>query len=140
MSKNGLDKWFKQKWVDIGSKRKDGSFAKCGRSKQKKDAKRKYPKCVPLAKARRMSEGQRRSAVARKRAAANVGPKPRGPEGGPGKMGPKSPKFKAITIDRDKSGKLYQVEKKAKGGRAGYRKGGGVCLRGMNRDAIGKNS
>ena len=76
MSKNGLDKWFKQKWVDIGSKRKDGSFAKCGRSKQKADAKRKYPKCVPLAKARRMSEGQRRSAVARKRAAANVGPKP----------------------------------------------------------------
>ncbi len=76
MSKNGLDKWFKQKWVDIGSKRKDGSFAKCGRSKQKKDAKRKYPKCVPLAKARIMSEGQRKSAVARKRAAANVGPKP----------------------------------------------------------------
>ena len=70
----GLKKWFDQKWVDIGSKRKDGSFAKCGRSKQKKDAKRKYPKCVPLAKARRMSEGQRRSAVARKRAAANVGP------------------------------------------------------------------
>jgi len=76
MSKNGLDKWFKQKWVDIGSKRKDGSFAKCGRSKQKKDSKRKYPKCVPLAKARSMSEGQRKSAVARKRAAANVGPKP----------------------------------------------------------------
>ena len=72
----GLKTWFKQNWVDIGSKRKDGSFAKCGRSKQKKDAKRKYPKCVPLAKARRMSEGQRRSAVARKRAAANVGPKP----------------------------------------------------------------
>ena len=76
MAKNGLDKWFKQKWVDIGSKRKDGSFAKCGRSKQKADSKRKYPKCVPLAKARSMSEGQRKSAVARKRAAANVGPKP----------------------------------------------------------------
>ena len=72
----GLKTWFDQKWVDIGSKRKDGSFAKCGRSKQKKDAKRKYPNCVPLAKARRMSEGQRRSAVARKRAAANVGPTP----------------------------------------------------------------
>ena len=56
MAKNGLDKWFKQKWVDIGSKRKDGSFAKCGRSKQKKDAKRKYPKCVPLAKATRMTK------------------------------------------------------------------------------------
>tara|TARA_Y100000588_G_C13587164_1_gene641298 strand:- start:118 stop:519 length:402 start_codon:yes stop_codon:yes gene_type:complete len=76
MAKNGLDKWFKQKWVDIGSKRKDGSFAKCGRSKQKKDAKRKYPKCVPLAKATRMSDSQRASAVRRKRAAGNTGPKP----------------------------------------------------------------
>ena len=77
MAKNGLDKWFAQKWVDIGSKKKDGSFSKCGRSKQKADAKRKYPKCVPLAKARRMSEGQRRSAVSRKRSVAQgVGGKP----------------------------------------------------------------
>jgi len=65
-----LDKWFKEKWVDIGSKKKDGTFAKCGRSKQKADAKRKYPKCVPLAKARRMTEGQRKSAVKRKRSKA----------------------------------------------------------------------
>ena len=76
MAKNGLKKWFDQKWVDIGSKRKDGSFAKCGRSKQKADAKRKYPKCVPLAKATRMSDWQRASAVKRKRAAGNTGPKP----------------------------------------------------------------
>ena len=76
MSKNCLDKWFKQKWVDIGSKRKDGSFAKCGRSKQKKDSKRKYPKCVPLANATRMTDSQRASAVKRKRAAGNTGPKP----------------------------------------------------------------
>ena len=77
MAKNGLDKWFAQKWVDIGSKRKDGSFAKCGRSKQKKDAKRKYPKCVPLAKATRMTKGERASAVKRKRAVAQgVGRKP----------------------------------------------------------------
>ena len=76
MASNGLDKWFKQKWVDIGSKRKDGSFAKCGRSKQKADAKRKYPKCVPLAKATRMTDSQRASAVRRKRAAGNTGPKP----------------------------------------------------------------
>ena len=76
MAKEGLKTWFKQNWVDIGSKRKDGSFAKCGRSKQKKDAKRKYPKCVPLAKATRMSDSQRASAVRRKRAASNTGPKP----------------------------------------------------------------
>ena len=35
----GLDKWFKQDWVDIGSKKKGGGFAKCGRSKQKKTLK-----------------------------------------------------------------------------------------------------
>ena len=72
----GLKTWFDQKWVDIGSKKKDGSFSKCGRSKQKADAKRKYPKCVPLAKATRMSDSQRASAVKRKRAAGNTGPKP----------------------------------------------------------------
>ena len=70
-----LRKWVQEKWVDIGSKRKDGSFAPCGRSKGEK--RKGYPKCVPLAKARSKSEGQRRSAVARKRAAGNTGPKPK---------------------------------------------------------------
>ena len=59
----------------------------------------------------------------------------------PGKMGPKArAKLKAITIEKDQFGNLYQVEKKAKGGRIGLRRGGGVCLRGMNREAVGKNS
>ena len=66
----GLDKWFKQDWVDIGSKKKGGGHKKCGRSKQKADAKRKYPKCVPAAKAARMTESEKRSAVRRKRAKA----------------------------------------------------------------------
>jgi hypothetical protein len=75
--KGGLKEWFKQNWVDIGSKRKDGTFAKCGRSKLEADRKRKYPKCVPAAKAARMTESQRRSAVARKRAKPQgVGGKP----------------------------------------------------------------
>ena len=43
MAKNGLDKWFAQKWVDIGSKKKDGSFSKCGRSKA---AKRRKSYCA----------------------------------------------------------------------------------------------
>ena len=73
----GLAKWFKQDWVDIGSKKKGGGFAKCGRSKLKADRKRKYPKCVPAAKAASMTEGQRRSAVKRKRSKAQgVGGKP----------------------------------------------------------------
>jgi hypothetical protein len=71
---NGLRKWVAEKWVDIGSKRKDGSYAPCGRSKGEK--RKGYPNWVPLAKARSMSEGQRRSAVQRKRAAGNAGPKP----------------------------------------------------------------
>ena len=72
----GLAKWFKQDWVDIGAKKKGGGFKKCGRSKLKADRKRKYPKCVPAAKAARMSDSQKRSAVTRKRAAGNPGGKP----------------------------------------------------------------
>ncbi len=42
-----------------------------------KGVKRKYPKCVPLAKATRMTKSQKASAVKRKRAAQNTGPKPK---------------------------------------------------------------
>ena len=62
----GLKEWFKQDWVDIGAKKKGGGFKKCGR-KSASGSKRKYPNCVPAAKAARMTESQRRSAVARKR-------------------------------------------------------------------------
>ena len=68
MAKSGLKKWFSQEWVDIGSPKKGGGFAKCGRSKQKKDAKRKYPKCVPQSKASSMTKAQKTAAVRRKRA------------------------------------------------------------------------
>ena len=76
-SSGGLTKWFKQDWVDIGSPKKGGGYKKCGRSKQKKDAKRKYPKCVPAAKAARMTKSEKKSAVSRKRAKKQgVGGKP----------------------------------------------------------------
>ena len=76
-SSGGLTKWFKQDWVDIGSPKKGGGYKKCGRSKQKADAKRKYPNCVPAAKASSMSESQIKSAVRRKRAKKQgVGGKP----------------------------------------------------------------
>ena len=72
----GLKEWFKQDWVDIGSKKKGGGFNKCGR-KSASGSKRKYPKCVPAAKAARMTDSQKRSAVARKRAKPQgVGGKP----------------------------------------------------------------
>ena len=31
MAEGGLTKWFKEKWVDIGSKKKGGGFRECGR-------------------------------------------------------------------------------------------------------------
>ena len=66
MSK-GLRSWVRANWVDIANRRSDGSFPKCGRSKGEK--RKNYPKCVPLAKARSMSSGQRRAAVSRKKRA-----------------------------------------------------------------------
>jgi len=73
-SKGGLREWVKQNWVDIANKRKDGSYPKCGRSGGEK--RKNYPKCVPIAKARAMSKGQRAGAVRRKQAKANTGPTP----------------------------------------------------------------
>jgi hypothetical protein len=73
MAQSGLRKWVAEKWVDIGAPKKDGKYQPCGRSK---GSSRKYPKCVPLAKARSMSKSQKASAVRRKRAAGNTGPKP----------------------------------------------------------------
>ena len=70
----GLRKWVKQNWVDIANKKSDGSYPKCGRSKGEK--RKNYPKCVPIAKARAMSKGQRAGAVRRKQAKANTGPTP----------------------------------------------------------------
>ena len=48
----GLTRWFKEEWVDISKKRKDGSYAPCGRKsaksgKGKDGKKRSYPKCRP---------------------------------------------------------------------------------------------
>jgi len=74
MAKKGLRAWVKENWVDIANKRKDGSYPKCGRSGGEK--RKNYPKCVPIAKARAMSKGQRAGAVKRKQAVANTGPKP----------------------------------------------------------------
>jgi len=62
----GLRKWFKEKWVNIGAKKK-GKHPPCGTSGSKKG----YAKCVPASKARSMSKKAKASAVSRKRAAQN---------------------------------------------------------------------
>lgn len=72
----GLSRWFKEDWIDIGSPKKGGGYAKCG-GKSAKGSKRKYPKCVPKSKAMSMTKSQIKSAVRRKRSKAQgVGGKP----------------------------------------------------------------
>ena len=74
MAEKGLRSWVKENWVDIANKKPDGSYPKCGRSGGEK--RKNYPKCVPIAKARAMSKGQRAGAVKRKQAKSNTGPTP----------------------------------------------------------------
>jgi hypothetical protein len=79
-----LNRWFKEKWVDVSRKDKDGKHPACGRSKANKSSKG-YPKCRPSVKVSgktpktsgSMSEGQKRAATKRKRAKKQgVGGKP----------------------------------------------------------------
>ena len=71
--RGGLTKWFKEDWVDISRPKKGGGFEKCGRTKS---GSKKYPKCLPAAKAARLTPAQRKSAIRRKRAAGTPPGKP----------------------------------------------------------------
>ena len=62
-----LRKWFSDRWVNIGKKKKGGGHPPCGTSGKK----RGYAKCVPASKAARMTKKQKASATRRKRAAQN---------------------------------------------------------------------
>lgn len=79
-----LNRWFKEKWVDVSRKDKDGKHPPCGRSKAKLSGKG-YPKCRPSVKVSdktprtsgSMSEGEKQAATKRKRAKKQgVGGKP----------------------------------------------------------------
>ena len=79
-----LRRWFKEKWVDVSRKDKDGKHPPCGRSKANTSSKG-YPKCRPSVKVSSktprtsgsMSEGEKRAATKRKRAKKQgVGGKP----------------------------------------------------------------
>jgi hypothetical protein len=67
-----LRNWFREKWVNIAKKKKDGSYEPCGTSGKKKG----YAKCVPAAKAASMSKDEIKSAVRRKRAAQAAAGRP----------------------------------------------------------------
>ena len=60
----GLDKWFKEKWVDISKTNPDGSHPPCGRTDTDKGG---YPKCRKVKVAAKMSEKEKKAPVSRKR-------------------------------------------------------------------------
>jgi hypothetical protein len=66
----GLDKWFKEKWVDISKTNKDGSHPPCGREDTSKGG---YPKCRKVRVAAKMSKKQKKASVSRKRKAEKEG-------------------------------------------------------------------
>ncbi len=69
IEEKSLDKWFKEKWVDISRPKEGGGFEPCGRNDAKTG---KYPKCVPASKAASMSKEEIASAVRRKRKAEST--------------------------------------------------------------------
>jgi hypothetical protein len=71
-NKGGLDKWFKEKWVDISKTNPDGSHPPCGRSDATKGG---YPKCRKVKVASKMSEKEKKASVQRKRKAEKEGSK-----------------------------------------------------------------
>jgi hypothetical protein len=64
-----LRDWFREDWVDISRPKPGGGFYPCGRSDASTG---KYPKCVPAARAARMTPEQIASAVRRKRRAEST--------------------------------------------------------------------
>jgi len=71
-TKGGLDKWFKEKWVDISKTNPDGSHPPCGRSDTSKGG---YPKCRKVRVAAKMTKKQKKASVSRKRRAEKRGSK-----------------------------------------------------------------
>jgi hypothetical protein len=71
-TKGGLDKWFKEKWVDISKTNADGSHPPCGRDDADKGG---YPKCRKVRVAAKMSKNQKKASVARKRKVEKSGDK-----------------------------------------------------------------
>jgi len=105
-----LNRWFKEKWVDVSRKDKDGKHPPCGRSKASTSSKG-YPKCRPSVKVSdktpktsgSMSEGEKQAATKRKRAKKQgVGGKPTVVKAVAVVKSPVSPEAKRHKLEYDK--------------------------------------
>jgi hypothetical protein len=70
--KGGLDKWFKEKWVDISKTNADGTHPPCGRDDADKGS---YPKCRKVRVAARMTDKEKKASTRRKRKVEKEGSK-----------------------------------------------------------------
>jgi len=74
-----LDRWFKEKWVDISKKDKSGEYAPCGRGDSDKGS---YPKCRPSKRiskktpvtTRELTDKEEKTAIRKKRKAERERP------------------------------------------------------------------
>lgn len=104
-----LDRWFKEKWVDI-SRKKDGKHPPCGRSDADKG---KYPKCRPSKRVTKetpktsgeLSSSQKASAVKAKRKVEKKRSKPAGRGARKPKVAP-ALKRKSFDIDEKRFKKI----------------------------------
>ena len=116
--RKNLNRWFKEKWVDVSRKDpKTGKHPPCGRKKAKKGSKG-YPKCRPSVKvssktpktAGQMTSGQKRAATRRKRSKKQgVGGKPTIVKGVLVKA-PRIPRKKGQPANSKKHSDLYTDE------------------------------
>ena len=106
-SGKSLDKWFRERWVDLSRPKPDGGYEECGRPDADEG---KYPKCVPSARAAKMSDEEIASAIQRKRRAES--------RRQPGDKTPINvPTIKAATVNVPADPELYarvKAEAKAK--------------------------
>lgn len=103
---SGLDRWFKEKWVDISKKDKSGKHPPCGRSDADKG---KYPKCRPSKRvskdtpvtSKELSKSEKKKAVKKKRKAEKKRSKPAGGGARKPKRAPKIKKKSEVIILKD---------------------------------------
>ena len=103
---SGLDRWFKEEWVDISKKDKSGKHPPCGRSDADKG---KYPKCRPSKRvtkdtpvtSKELSKSEKKKAVTKKRKAEKKKSKPAGGGARKPKRAPTIKKKSEVIILKD---------------------------------------
>jgi len=107
LKESELDRWFKEKWVDISKKDKSGKHPPCGRADADSG---KYPKCRPSKRvnkktpttSKELSKKEKTKAVKKKRKVEKT--KPNKPAGGGARKPKTAPKVRKRRLNKKSSG------------------------------------